>query len=197
MPEWSGFIRESLTAAGRTLDDDVVEELSQHAAATYEAARAEGCSNEEARREVEALVTSWCVDAAALRRRPRRPPTVEAPPSSSPFLAGILHDVRYGARLLKREPGYTLVAIVTMALGIGVATTLFSSGVRGVSEAFALAGCGSPRTSDGNATGTLRAHPRDHQQRHVPCLERRARDDRSDRRLAARFAQDAHRGGGA
>ncbi|PYV18323.1 MAG: hypothetical protein DMG07_04100, partial [Acidobacteria bacterium] len=126
MPEWSGFIRELLTAAGQTLDDDVVEELSQHAAATYQAARAEGGSHEEARREVEALVTSWCVDAAALRRRPRRPPIVEAPPSSSPFLAGILHDVRYGARLLKREPGYTLVAIVTMALGIGVATTLFS-----------------------------------------------------------------------
>jgi len=36
------------------------------------------------------------------------------------------HDVRYAIRLLRREPGYALLAVLTMALGIGVATTLFS-----------------------------------------------------------------------
>ena len=35
-------------------------------------------------------------------------------------------DLRYALRLLRREPGYAAVAIVTMALGIGAATTLFS-----------------------------------------------------------------------
>src|SRR5947207_1571971 len=39
---------------------------------------------------------------------------------------GLLHDVRYGLRQLRRAPGYTLLVVATMALGIGATTTLFS-----------------------------------------------------------------------
>ena len=37
-----------------------------------------------------------------------------------------LRDVRYGARVLSRAPGYALVVIVTLALGIGVNAAIFS-----------------------------------------------------------------------
>ncbi len=41
-------------------------------------------------------------------------------------LAELRHDVRYGLRMLAASPGYTAVALVSLTLGIGVATAAFS-----------------------------------------------------------------------
>jgi predicted permease len=74
----------------------------------------------------------------------------------------VLQDVRYGVRLLARHPGFSLVAVLTLGLGVGLCTTLFS-----VIDAVVLRPMPYPRPEQ-MVSLTIETGPPEHRERTAP-----------------------------
>lgn len=62
---------------------------------------------------------------AVLVLRARQRPHL-SPPTRDPRMLTFLADLRHGARLLRRAPSFTLLSVLTLALGVGATTAIFS-----------------------------------------------------------------------
>jgi predicted permease len=111
---WRRFFRR------RHADADLQEEMTAHLAAEIEENLARGASAEDARRA--ALLKFG--NTQQVRERLWRQNTVS-------WLDSLGRDARFGARALRRTPGFAVVAILVIALGIGINAALFTV-VRGV-----------------------------------------------------------------
>jgi predicted permease len=120
---WKHRIQSSLP---NQVDDDVLEELAQHAAAIYASARAEGLDAADADLRIADQIQAWSANPTLLRHRPKREPVVEPPSHARPGLGSVLQDTRYAWRLIRRQPAYAALLVATMALGIAATTVLGS-----------------------------------------------------------------------
>ena len=108
-------------------ESEIVDELAGQLETTFERARAGGAGDDEAMRRALSEVPDWDALARTLGRieRPHTPPPAMGAGSGG-LMTGLLQDLRYALRALKRAPGFAAVAIITVALGIAATTIVYS-----------------------------------------------------------------------
>jgi predicted permease len=129
MMDWRRYVRSHLPplAVSAEREIEIVEELAVQFESTYERARARGVTNDEATRIAQAEVPDWAAFArtvGSIERRHVQGPVAGAGPGG--IMTGFIQDVRHAARALKRAPGFAAVSIITLALGIGATTIVYS-----------------------------------------------------------------------
>lgn len=130
MPSWSEEIARRLSSLnlGSVREVEIVEELSQHLDDRYNELIASGATDEDARRVVlmELNDGDMFAQERSAMRRPMPRESARQGDGGRGFFTSLQHDVRYALRQLQRNPGFAVVAIITLGLGIGASTAIFS-----------------------------------------------------------------------